>query len=159
MFNTYCNLGFLQSGKTVFTNERLVPNQNFGGVSVVMWNQRSKPWSLQLQCINAIHAIAYRSLKIKDFNGVWTCDLVIPVKCSNQLRHEVTDIGSWSFVGSNVKGYMKYCRCKIKKAMILAVMSIQCIMWNEIIPHFSPIHTFLWIQGSAFDKTKLIYLV
>ena len=29
-------------------------------------------------------------------------DLAIPVRRSNQLSYEATDIGSWSFVGSNV---------------------------------------------------------
>ena len=41
-------------------------------------------------------------VKIQDFNGVWTRDLAIPVRCSNQLSYEATDVGSWSFVGSNV---------------------------------------------------------
>ena len=39
--------------------------------------------------------------KIQDFNGVWTRDLAIPVRRSNQLSYEATDVGSWSFVGSN----------------------------------------------------------
>ena len=36
--------------------------------------------------------------KIQDFNGVWTRDLAILVRCSNQLSYEATDVGSWSFV-------------------------------------------------------------
>ena len=43
-----------------------------------------------LAVMNAIFAI-----------GVWTRDLAIPVRRSNQLSYEVTDVGSWSFVGSN----------------------------------------------------------
>ena len=39
--------------------------------------------------------------KIQEFNGVWTRDLTIRVQRSNQLSYEATDIGSWSFVGSN----------------------------------------------------------
>ena len=39
--------------------------------------------------------------KRQDFNGVWTCDLAIPMRLSNQLSYEATDIGSWSFVSSN----------------------------------------------------------
>ena len=35
--------------------------------------------------------------KIQDFNEVWTRDLTIPVRCSNQLSYEATDVGSWSF--------------------------------------------------------------
>ena len=54
--------------------------------------------------------------KIQDFNGVWACDLAIPVRHSNQLSYEATDVRSWSFVGSNVpvrnestmKWYMKW---------------------------------------------------
>ena len=39
--------------------------------------------------------------KIQNFNGVWTRDLAIPVRRSNQLSYEATGVGSWSFVGSN----------------------------------------------------------
>ena len=39
--------------------------------------------------------------KSQDFNGVWTCELAVPVWRSNQLSYEATDIGSWSFVSSN----------------------------------------------------------
>ena len=35
------------------------------------------------------------------FNGVWIRDLTIPVRRSNQLSYEATDVGSWSFVSSN----------------------------------------------------------
>ena len=49
-----------------------------------IWNQVKKAW------------------KIQDFNGVWTRALAIPVRRSNQLSYEATDVGSWSFVGSNV---------------------------------------------------------
>ena len=37
--------------------------------------------------------------KILDFNEVWTRDLAIPVRRSNQLSNEATDVGSLSFVG------------------------------------------------------------
>ena len=40
--------------------------------------------------------------KIQDFNGVWTHDLAIPVRCSNQLSYEATDVGSGSIMGSYV---------------------------------------------------------
>ena len=39
--------------------------------------------------------------KIQDFNGVWIRDLAMPVRRSNQLNYEATDVGSWSFVSSN----------------------------------------------------------
>ena len=44
--------------------------------------------------------------KIQNFNAVWTRDLRIPgipVRRSNQLTYETTDVGSWSFVGSHVR--------------------------------------------------------
>ena len=34
--------------------------------------------------------------KFRSFNGIWTCNLAIPVRYSNQLSHEATDVGSWS---------------------------------------------------------------
>ena len=50
--------------------------------------------------MKAIYAIAYiEAWKSQDFNRVWTRDLAIPVRLSNQLSYEDTDIGSWSFVG------------------------------------------------------------
>ena len=33
-------------------------------------------------------------------------DLAIPVRRSNQLSYEATDVGSWSFVGSNVPAFI-----------------------------------------------------
>ena len=39
--------------------------------------------------------------KSQDFYGVWTSDLAIPVRRSNQLSYEATEVGSWSFVSSN----------------------------------------------------------
>ena len=55
--------------------------------------------------MNAIYAIAYiEAWKIQDFKGVWTRDLVILVWRSNQLIYEATEVGSWSFVGSNKPG-------------------------------------------------------
>ena len=55
-----------------------------------------------LAVMNAIYAIAYiEAWKSQDFNGVWTRDLTIPMRRSNQLSYEATDVGSWSFVDSN----------------------------------------------------------
>ena len=39
--------------------------------------------------------------KSQDFNGAWTRDLAIPVRRSNQLSYEASDVGSWSFASSN----------------------------------------------------------
>ena len=53
--------------------------------------------------MNAIVAIASREAwKIQEFNGVWTHDLAMLVRPSNQLSYEATDVGSRSFGGSNV---------------------------------------------------------
>ena len=67
----------------------------------------SELWSSQLWMqFKQLHIEAWKS---QDFNGVWTRDLAILVRRSNQLSYEATDIGSWSFVSSNepVKWYMK----------------------------------------------------
>ena len=38
--------------------------------------------------------------KTQDFNGAWSRYLAIPVRCSNQLSYEATDVGSWSITCS-----------------------------------------------------------
>ena len=55
----------------------------------------SSPWWMQFK---QLHIEAWKS---QDFNGVWTRDLTIPVRRSNQLSYEANDVGSWSFVYSN----------------------------------------------------------
>ena len=42
-----------------------------------------------------------RVCKFKGFNWVRTGDLAKPVRRSNQLNFEATDVEDWSFVGSN----------------------------------------------------------
>ena len=64
-----------------------------------IWNQ-VKLWSSQLW--TQFLQLRREAWKIQDFNGVWTHDLVIPLRRSNQLSYEATDVGSWSFVSSNV---------------------------------------------------------
>ena len=59
----------------------------------------SKPWSSQLW--TQFKQLRIEAWKSQDFNGVWTRDLEIPVRRSNQLSYEATDVGSWSFVSSN----------------------------------------------------------
>ena len=56
-----------------------------------------------LEVMNAILAIAYRSLTNSVLQrGLYTRDLAMPVRRSNQLSYEAADVGSWSFVGSPV---------------------------------------------------------
>ena len=59
----------------------------------------SKPWSLQLW--TQLKQFRIKAWKSQDFNGIWTRDHVIPVRRSNQLSYEATDVGRWSFVSSN----------------------------------------------------------
>ena len=61
-------------------------------------------WRLILAVMNAIicNCVKKPEKKIQDFNGVWTRDLAIPVRRSNQLSYEATDVGSRSIVGSYV---------------------------------------------------------
>ena len=44
--------------------------------------------------MNAIYCKQFRTeaWKSQDFNGVWTRDLAIPVRRSNQLSYEATDV-------------------------------------------------------------------
>ena len=59
----------------------------------------SKLWSSQLWTqFKQLHIEAWKS---QDFNGIWTRDLAIPVRCSNQWSYEATDVGSWLVVSSN----------------------------------------------------------
>ena len=39
---------------------------------------------------------------MQNFNRIWTHDLAIPVRCSNQLSYEATDVGSLSIMCSYV---------------------------------------------------------
>ena len=64
-----------------------------------IWNQ-VKLWSSQLW--KQFLQLRKEAWKIQDFNVVWTPDLAILVRRSNQLSYEATDVGSWSLVGSNV---------------------------------------------------------
>ena len=44
--------------------------------------------------------------KIQDFNGVWTRDLAIPVRCSNQLSYEATNVSG--FIAQLVRASHRY---------------------------------------------------
>ena len=68
-----------------------------------------------------------RSLKkIQDFNRVWTCECAVPVRCSNQLNYEATDVGSWSVMCSYVP---------VKEMNVTDVYEINHIVlqkWNQV---------------------------
>ena len=55
-----------------------------------------KLWSSQLWA--QFLQLRREAWKVQVFNGVWTRDLAIPVRRSNQLSYEATDVGSWSFL-------------------------------------------------------------
>ena len=59
----------------------------------------SELWSSQLW--TQFKQLRLETWKSQDFNGVWTRDLAIPVRRSNQLSYEATDVENWSFVSSN----------------------------------------------------------
>ena len=57
-------------------------------IELRIWNQVSydhRSYELQFK---QLHLEAWKS---QDFNGVWTRDLAIPVRRSNQLSYEATD--------------------------------------------------------------------
>ena len=44
--------------------------------------------------MNAFNATAYiEARNSQDYNGAWTRDLAIPLRRSNQLSYEATDVG------------------------------------------------------------------
>ena len=83
-------------------------------------NSQMKLWSSQLWM--QFLQLRREAWKIQDFNGVWTRDLAIPVRRSNQLSYEATDVGSWLFVGSNgpvrnesmMKWYLKWIKYELR---------------------------------------------
>ena len=99
-------------------------------------------WSSQLW--TQFKPLRIEAWKSKDSNGVWIRDLAIPMRRSNQLSYEATDVGSWSFVSSNepVKSgceviYERFhilnCGFEIKWAMIIAIMNaIQAIAYRSL---------------------------
>ena len=40
--------------------------------------------------------------EVQDFNGIWTRDVSMPVRRSNQLSYETTNVERWSIMGSYV---------------------------------------------------------
>ena len=85
----------------------------------------SKLWSSQLW--TQFKQLRREAWKSQDFNGVWTRDLVIPVRRSNQLSYEVTDVGSWSFVSFNepVKN-----GCEVIYEMFHIIIELR--IWNQV---------------------------
>ena len=140
-----------------------VGSWSFVGSNVPVRNESMMKWYMkwiihvyELQIWNQVDPRSYEhnflqlrreAWEIQDFNGVWTFDLAIPVQCSNQLSYEATDVGSWSFVGSNVpvrnesmmKWYIKW---------IIHVYELQ--IWNQVDPR-SYEHNFLQLHREAWQ--------
>ena len=87
---------------------------NVSDIELRSWNQVSYDHRSYKHNFKQLRIEAWKS---QDFNGVWTRDLAIPVRRSNQLSYEATEVGSWSFVSSNepVKWYMKWTFTVAKK--------------------------------------------
>ena len=80
-----------------------------------------------LAVMKPYNAIAYiEAWKSQDFNEVWTCNLTIPVRCSNQLSYEATDVGSWSFVGHKERVRNE---CEV---IVWNISFIELRMWNQV---------------------------
>ena len=61
-----------------------------------------KPWSSQYCYEHNFSDCVEKPEKFRTSTGFKPCDLVMPVRCSNQLSYEATDVENWSFVGSDV---------------------------------------------------------
>ena len=93
-------------------SERYIWNTSY--IALRVWNQM-KPRCLAVMSAN-FYCVEKPEKFFQDFNGIWTRDLAIPVRCSNQLSYEATVVGSWSLLSSQLpvisnyewKIYMKY---------------------------------------------------
>ena len=50
--------------------------------------------------MNAIQQLHMEAWRTQDFNGIWTPNFAITVRCLNQLSYQATDVGDWSFLDS-----------------------------------------------------------
>ena len=105
-------------------------------------NQLSELWSSQLWT-QFKQLCMMEASKSQDFNGVWTCELTIPVRHSNQLSYEATDVVSWLFVSSNEpvsmneKWYMTY--------FVYRTADVKSSeLWSSQLHGFSLIRTHEW---------------
>ena len=118
-----------------------------------------------LAVMNAIFAMSKEAWKIQDLNGVWTRDHAIPVRRSNQLSYEATDVGSWSFVGSNVpvrnestmKWYMKWIIFELRRRNQVKLWSSQ--LWTQFLHcvHNCEDHRFTWFLLRSSYMIHFIY--
>ena len=93
----------------------------------------SKPWSSQLW--TQFKQLRIEAWKRQDFNGVWTRDLVIPVRRSNQLSYEATDVRSWYDVKCQVcsqsAGGNWYCARLQSSNKNILLSGFQLLVWSR----------------------------
>ena len=66
---------------------------------------------------------------------------MIPVRCSDQLSYEATDVGSWSFVSSNEPA-------KNGRGVIYVDVDVRCGVW---VYHFTLLFLLLQLEKGLFD--------
>ena len=113
-----------------------------------MWTaemKASKEWSSQLWA--QFMQLGKRSLKkIQDFNGIWTRYLAIPVRCSDQLSYEATDVGSRPIMCSNLPvKEMKCDKCIWNKSYMWTAETKSSEEWSSQ----------LWAQFMQLRKRSL----
>ena len=80
---------------------------------------KNDPRSCERNLCNCVRSLK----KIQDSNGILTRDLAIPVRYSNKLSYEATDVTSWS----NVCSYVP-----VKEMKVLDVYEIDHIRTAEM---------------------------
>ena len=130
-------------------------------------------WKTALHPQKFIRSLKKSLKKIQDFNGIWTGDLAILARPSDQLRYEATDVGSRSIVCSQVPvKEMKCDKCACNKSYNLWELQ----KWNLVKNNNNWSHSTseVWIRPKNFtyqgklrmqtDQTRLslhtdVYLI
>ena len=101
--------------------------------------------------MNATKQLRIDAWKCQDFNRVWTCDLAIPVRCSNQLSYEATDVRCWSFVSSN-EPVKNGCEL-IYETFHISLHSSLCLIYYVEILSRNPVISKIKTSNSASNST------
>ena len=124
---------------------------------------QAKLWSSQLWA--QFLQLRREAWKIQDFNGVWTRDLAIPVRHSNQLSYEATDVGSWSFVLVNcICGFIaqlvraSHRNREVTGSNPVEVLNFQASLRNcKNCAHNCEDHSFTWFHIRSSYMIHFIY--
>ena len=105
--------------------------------------------------------------KIQDFNGIWTRNLAIPVRCSNQLSYEATEIVNCVHICSRErdecdrctwnKSY-KNCGNEIKKRRVLALVNGIYQLPKEPTTGLICFWMFLWVSSFKVREWRNLLL-